>query len=130
MLEKAASVKVFEHSPLGKELKAQTCTAEKQYQKLGKAFKFNKNEEKILKSRAKTSIVYSKDFTFYKYHNINEFAKRSFSSKQNDLTEFKDSLETFYYDTKEITPNNEAQEKDLEKRKVVINTALNYMISF
>ena len=27
-----------------------------------------------------------------------------------------------YYDTEETKPNNEAQEKDLGKRKVVINT--------
>ena len=39
------------------------------------------------------------------------------------MIEFKDTLELFYYDTEEIKPNNEDQEKDLEKRKVVINTA-------
>ena len=54
--------------------------------------------------------MYSKDF---KYHNINEFAKRSFYSKQNDLSDFKNTLQIFYYDTKEIEPNNEDQEKDL-----------------
>ena len=63
--------------------------------------------------------MYSKDFT---YHNINEFAKRSFYSKQNDLSDFKNTLQIFYYDTKEIEPNNEDQEKDLQKRKVLINT--------
>ena len=31
---------------------------------------------------------------------MNEFAKRSFYSKQNDLTEFKDTVETLYYYTK------------------------------
>ena len=36
------------------------------------------------------------------------------------MIEFKDTLELFYYDTEEIKPNNEDQEKDLEKRKVVI----------
>ena len=60
---------------------------------------------------------------FYKYHNIHDFAKRSFYSKQNDLTEFKDILDLFYYDTEKIKPNNEAQEKALEKRKIMINTA-------
>ena len=82
-----------------------------------------KRKKKILKSRVKSNLVYSKDFTFYKYRNINEFAKRSFYSKQNDLTEFKDTLDTFYYDIEKIKQNNEAQEKDLEKRKVVINKA-------
>ena len=38
--------------------------------------------------------------------------------KKKDLTEFRDTLET-----EEIKPNNEAQEKYFEKRKVVINTA-------
>ena len=43
--------------------------------------------------------------------------------QKNDLKEFKDALETLYYYIKEIKPNNEVQEKDLEKRKVVINVA-------
>ena len=43
LLEKAATMKKFEYSPLGKELKAQTDTAKKQYQGLDKAFISNKN---------------------------------------------------------------------------------------
>ena len=108
---------------MGKKLKAQTSAAEKQYQNLDSVFESNKREEKIKRSRAKSNLVYSKVFTFYKYRSINEFCKRSFYSKQDDLNEFKDILETFYYDTEKIKPNNEAQEKDLEKRKVVIDTA-------
>ena len=46
-----------------------------------------------------------------------------FNSKQNDLIEFKDILELFYYDAEEINPNYEDQDKDLENRKVVINIA-------
>ena len=34
----------------------------------------------------------------------------------------KDILEIFYGHTEETKPNNEAQEKDLEKRKIVIDT--------
>ena len=49
MLEKAAALKRFEYSPLDKELKAHTSTAEKKYQKLGKVFESNKTEEKIKK---------------------------------------------------------------------------------
>ena len=56
MSEKTAAIKKFEYSPLSKELKAQISTAEKQYKKKG---------EKILKSDAKSDLVYSKDFTFY-----------------------------------------------------------------
>ena len=43
LLEKAATLKRFEYSPLGKELKAQTDIAKKQYQGLDKAFISNKN---------------------------------------------------------------------------------------
>ena len=32
-------------------------------------------------NRAKSNLVYSKDLTFYKYHNINEFDKHSIYSK-------------------------------------------------
>ena len=69
LLEKASAIKIFEHS-IGKELKAQINAAEKQYQKLGKVFESNKNEEKISKSCAKSNLV-----------NTKEFAKRSFYSK-------------------------------------------------
>ena len=62
---------------------------------------------KFKKNLAKLNIVHSKDSTFYKYQNINEIAKcslyivkRSLYSKQNDLTEFKGTLETFYYNLK------------------------------
>ena len=42
LLEKAATMKRFEYLPLGKELKAQTDMAKKQYQKLGDTFEFDK----------------------------------------------------------------------------------------
>ena len=100
-------MKRFESPPLGKGLTAQTSAAEKQYQKLHKVFESNKKEEKNHKGRAKSNLFYSKDFTFYKYLNTNEFAKRCFYSKQNDLSDFKYTLETLYYDTEEIKPNNE-----------------------
>ena len=44
--------------------------------------------------------------------------------KRNDLKEFKDKLELFYYDTIEIKSNNEHKIKDLEERKIVLNTAV------
>ena len=53
LLEKAASVKRFEHSLLGKELKKQPSVAEKQYQKFGNAFEFNKKEEGKTKKQKK-----------------------------------------------------------------------------
>ena len=42
LLEKAATMKRFGCSPLGKELKAQTDIAKKQYQKLDDTFEFDK----------------------------------------------------------------------------------------
>ena len=69
----------------------------------------------LVKRKKKLNLVYSKDSTFYKYNYINEFAESSFYSKENDLSDFKDTLEIFYYDTEEIKPNHESQEKDLEK---------------
>ena len=66
LLEKAAALKRFEYSPLGKELKEETSAAEKQYHK--------------------SNLVYDTDFNFY--HNIKEFVKRSFYSKLNYLIGF------------------------------------------
>ena len=76
LLKKVAAIKRFEYSPLGKELKNQTSVAKNQYQK----FESNKNEERTRskRSRAKSNLVYNKDFTFYKYRDIKDFAaKRS-----------------------------------------------------
>ena len=42
LLEKTATTKRFEYWPLGKELRAQTNTAQKQYQKLDDIFVFDK----------------------------------------------------------------------------------------
>ena len=117
LLEKATTTKRFKYSPLSSELKKQTSIAEEQYQKLDKAFE---DKTKNKKSRAKSNLIYSKDFTFYKYHKTKDFAaKRSFDSKQNDLREFKNKLELFYHDTEEITTNNKGQKKNLRKKSCV-----------
>ena len=42
LLKKAAAIKRFEYSPLGKELKAQTDIPKKHHQKLDNTFEFNK----------------------------------------------------------------------------------------
>ena len=47
MLEKVATMKWFEYSPLGKELKAQTDIAKKQHQGLDKVFISNKDDKDI-----------------------------------------------------------------------------------
>ena len=66
MLEKATAMKRFEYSPLGKELKAQTSAAEKQYQKFEKVFGSYKKEEKKLKSCAELKSHNIKEFYFIK----------------------------------------------------------------
>ena len=61
LLEKAAAIKTFEYSPLGKELKKKISVAEKRYQKFDNAFGSNKKEEdktKNKRSRAKSNLVY------------------------------------------------------------------------
>ena len=60
LLEKAAIMKRFEYSSLGKELKAQTDTAKKQYQKLDDTFGFNKiikEEKTTLENYIKSSVT-------------------------------------------------------------------------
>ena len=67
MLEKAVAIKRFEYSQLGKELKKQTSVAEKQYQKLNNAFRYNKKDEDKTKNKrscAKSNLVYNNFFTF------------------------------------------------------------------
>ena len=46
LLEKTSAIKRFEYLPLGKEIKAQTDIAKKQYQKLGITFEFDKQIKK------------------------------------------------------------------------------------
>ena len=101
-------------------MKKQTIVAVKQYQKFDNAFESNKNEEdktKNKRSRAKSNKVYSNYYTFYRCSNIKEFTKRPLDSKLNDLKDFKDKLELFYYDNIEIKQNNEDEIKDSKKMK-------------
>ena len=104
-------------------MKKQTSVAQKHYQKFDNAFESNKKEKyktKNKRSRAKSNLVYNNCFSFYKYHNIKEFTKRSLDSKLNDLREFMDKLELFHYENTEIKPNNEDQIKDLEKGRLCL----------
>ena len=50
MLEKAATIKRFEYSPLCVESKKQTDIAEKEYQILDKFFSCNKENKNVIKS--------------------------------------------------------------------------------
>ena len=108
---KAVALNRYKYSPIGKKLKAQTSAGEKQYRKLKKVVEFNKMEENFLKRCAKSNIVCSKDFTFYKYHDINEFVTHSLDLKLNDSKEFKTKLELFSHNTDEVKPSNKEQIK-------------------
>ena len=72
--EKAATVKRFEYSPLGKELKAQTGVIEKQYQKLNKTFESDDEEEErvtIKKEKLETihepKLIFNNKYSFCEY---------------------------------------------------------------
>ena len=115
LLEKAAAINRFEYSPLVKELKQQTSVSEKQYKNLTVLLNLIKRKKtnKKKRSRDKSNLVYNNYFNFYKYHDINDFSKRSPESKVDRLKKFRDNYELFYYDTEEIKPNNKEQIKDL-----------------
>ena len=66
--EEAATIKRFEYSPLGKELKAQTDIAKKKYQKLDKTFEFHKIIKKgkpALKKHNGSNLIYGSKYSFY-----------------------------------------------------------------
>ena len=100
LLEKAAALKRFEYSPLGKELKAQTDIAKKQYQKLDDNFEFDKiikKEKMALENYNKSNLIYNSKHSIYKYYrDSKKFNNLSLKSKYpflvklfNDLNKFK-----------------------------------------
>ena len=72
LLEKAATMKRFEYSPLGKELKAQTDIAKKQYQKLDDTDEFVRMKKEIptIEKYKRSNLTYSSKYSFYEYYNI------------------------------------------------------------
>ena len=67
---------------------------------------------------AKSNQIYSKDFTFCKYLSTKELtAKYFFDPKQNDLSEFKNSLELFCHDTGKIKLIKEKSQKKIFFKK-------------
>ena len=70
MVEKAATMKRFEYSPLEKELKVQTDIAKNQYQNLDHTFDFDKmiKKEAKFKNYDKSNLIYDSKCTFYKYY--------------------------------------------------------------
>ena len=63
---------------------------------------------------AKSNQIYSKDFAFSKYLSTKELtANYFFDSKQNDLSDFKNSLELFCHDTGKIKLTKEKSQKKI-----------------
>ena len=100
LLEKVAILERFEYSPLGKELKAQTDIAKKQYQGLDKVFISNKdnknmNEQLIKKEKKKynkSNLIYNR-LSFYSYSTDKKFDSLSFESKYSYLLNFYENLQ-------------------------------------
>ena len=66
-LLKKAAIKRFEYSPLGKELKAPTGIAKKQYQKWGDTYEFDKiikKETPTLENYIKSDLLYDSNYSF------------------------------------------------------------------
>ena len=115
LLEKAATIKRFEYSPLDKELKAQTDIAKKQYQKLDNTFTSDeiiKKERQALENYSKSNLIYNSKLSFYKYYRHSK-KFHSVSLKSNypflpqcykDLNKFKE-LKTIKQKTEKKTTN-------------------------
>ena len=96
LLEKAATMKRFEYSRLGKELKAQTDIAKKQYQTLHKSYENDKtiNKKPTRKKYSKSDLTYDANHSFYKYFRDNRtFNNFSFKSEYSFLVEFFNDLD-------------------------------------
>lgn len=77
-----------------------------------------KGKKKLKKGRDKSNLVYSKDFTYYKYHKIKEPGKRSFTSKRNNSIEVIDIFDFFCDDAKEIKLIMKIRKKTSKKEKL------------
>ena len=85
--EKSATIKRFEYSPLGKELKAKIHIAKKQYQNLHNTYEFDeviKKEKPTFKSYERSNLMYNSKFSVSEYYNI----KFSLTSKYPTLLLF------------------------------------------
>ena len=125
-LEKAAALKRFEYSPLGKELKAQTCVAEEQYQGLNKLFNPDQKEEPVTIKTEKSEIIsesklmYDNKYSFSEYENVRKFSDISFMSKYYKMLLFCHWLNEF----RELMPRTEKTKN--RKNNVYKNVAKLY----
>ena len=126
LLEKAPALKRFEYSPLGKELKAQTDTAKKQYYKFDDTNEFDEkiNKKSPLKNCSKSDLIYDTNHSFFKYYRDNKtFDNLPFKSKYSFLAKFSNDIDKF----SDLKPQN--KNKKTKKQKYMIQFQ-NYIISF
>ena len=106
LLEKAAAIKRFEFSLLGKGLKMQTSVTEKQYQSFDKDFNHDEKEEpvKIKKEgRLKTddsSLVCNKRYSLSEFKNVGKYEDESLTTRFDNMVSFNQRLKEF----KKFTP--------------------------
>ena len=84
LLKRTASMKRFEYSSLGKDSKAQTDIAKKQYQGLDKIYEFDEtiNKKQHLKGITKLDLMYNSNYNFYiSYGDSKKIDKLSSESK-------------------------------------------------
>ena len=125
LLEKAATMKKFEYSPLEKESKAQTNITKKHYQKLDRTFDFDriiKKEKSTLKKYNRSSLIYDSKYIFYAYHNIRNFNYLSQKSSISILFSFLSKLNNF----NNINPQ---KWRTKEKNRLCIIMHPNYIMS-
>ena len=90
-----------EYSPLGKELKAQNSSAEKQYQALNKIFEPAEKEEPVTIKKEKPEVtvernlIYDSKYSFSEYSNVKRYYSSSFVAKYNRLVSFYHRLNKF-----------------------------------
>ena len=98
LLRKAATITIFEYSPLGKELNAQTDIAKKQYQKLDNTCDFIEIIEKqkaTLENYSKSDLTCNSNYSCYKYYrDSKKFDNYSLESKHCFLAEIKLNSQT------------------------------------
>ena len=105
LLEKAAELKRFKYSLLGKELKAQTYIAKKQYQKLDDTDEFDEtiNKKSTIKNYNKLDLIYDTNHSFFKYYRDDKKSHNlSLESKHSFLADFSDDT----YKCNDVKPQN------------------------
>ena len=124
MLQKAATIKRFEYSPLGIQLKIQTDIVKKkeQYERLDKVYKVDetliKNDKKLtLGKYNKSNLIHNPNHGFYKYRVIKKFGNLFLEPNYSFLVNLFNDLDKF----SQLKTQKRGNKK--EKKINVYNTA-------